>query len=177
MKIMTSHFSKFMLLFVPIAISCLGIELNRTNSVQAQPNAGIILFGSARDSALDYTLDQGRANLIDRYYLTLKPQKFQINEIIVTVPESFKGEFDAQQITVRADGKEQAPESAKWDAKDRKIEVTLKEPIPINRESVLVLSNVRNPYLGGLFQFDARVRSITDVPILRYIGSWVIGID
>jgi Protein of unknown function (DUF2808) len=144
---------------------------------QSQTNAGIILFGSIRDKALDYTLDYGRANLIDRYYLTLKPQKYQINEIIITVPETFKGEFDSQQIRVKFNGKEEIPESARWSEKDRTVEVVLKEPIPVDREAVLILSNVRNPYFGGLFQFDARVRSITDIPILRYIGSWVIGID
>lgn len=165
------------LLLAAICSSFSGEFLSQLNPVQAQPNSGFILFGSARETALDYTLDYGRANLIDRYYLTLKPQKYQINEIIVTVPDIFKGEFDSQQILVRIDGKEQVPESAKWDAKERTIKVTLKDPVPASKESVLILSNVRNPYIGGMYQFDARVRSITDVPILRYIGSWVIGID
>lgn len=143
----------------------------------AQPNAGVILFGKIRDNALDYTLDYGKANITDRYYLTLKPQKLQINEIIITVPETFQGEFDDQNILVRVAGKETKPAKAKWNSKERTIDIEVKEPIPINQEVVLVLSNVRNPYFGGLYQFDARVRSITDLPILRYVGSWVIGID
>jgi hypothetical protein len=176
---MLQKISKIAIALVIIA-SQSAIELfNQSNILPAaaQPNAGIILFGNVRDNALDYTLDYGRANLIDRYYLTVKPQKYQINEVIVTVPETFKGEFDGDQIKVRVNGKEEVPQTAKWNQKERTIEIILKEPIPVDREAVLILSNVRNPYFGGIFQFDARVRSLTDIPILRYIGSWVIGIE
>lgn len=143
----------------------------------AQPNSGIILFGNVKDNALEYVLDYGRSNQNDRYYLELPAQKFQVAQVLVTYPESFNGEFDPSSIDLRINDRNVPLESAKWDKETRRIEVIPKEPIPINKRLKLVLSNVRNPNFGGLYQFDARVLGSDDLPMLRYVGSWVIGID
>ncbi|MGQ9866164.1 MAG: DUF2808 domain-containing protein [Pseudanabaenaceae cyanobacterium] len=143
----------------------------------AQGNAGFIIFGKIRDNALDYNLDSGTANQVDRYFLRLKPQKMAINEILITYPESFQGEFDPKAMAVELDGKPLPLASSQWNRANRTLELVLQEPLPADRAATVVLSNVRNPFFGGLFQFDARVRSITDLPILRYVGSWMIGID
>jgi len=143
----------------------------------AQSNAGFIIFGKIRDNALDYTLDSGISNQVDRYSLRLKPQKIAINEILITYSAGFEGEFDPKSMAVEMDGKPLPLTSSQWNRANRTVELVLKEPIPVDRMATVVLSNVRNPFFGGLFQFDARIRSITDLPILRYIGSWMIGID
>ncbi|MFM6244668.1 MAG: DUF2808 domain-containing protein, partial [Dolichospermum sp.] len=41
----------------------------------------------------------------------------------------------------------------------------------------LVLSNVQNPSFGGVYYFNCRVLSPGDVPLLRYIGTWIISIN
>lgn len=151
--------------------------LTRPDTAQAQQNAGIILWGSAKDKALDYVLDYGRANQIDRYYLEIPAQKFAVSEILVTYPENFTGEFDQSSIDLRVNNKNLPLQSAKWNKEARVVEVVLQEPVPANKPMKLVLSNVQNPTFGGLFQFDARVRGNTDLPMLRYIGSWVIGLQ
>ncbi len=151
--------------------------LTQPEAAEAQQNAGIILWGSAKDKALDYVLDYGRANQTDRYYLDIPAQKYAVSEVIVTYPESFTGEFDQSSIDLRVNNKNVPLTSAKWDKENRVVEVVLQEAVPANKPMKLVLSNVQNPTFGGLFQFDARVRGNTDLPMLRYIGSWVIGLQ
>jgi hypothetical protein len=48
--------------------------------------------------------------------------------------------------------------------------------IPAGEQVEIVLSNVRNPPSGGMYYFNARVESPGDVPLMRYIGTWVVGI-
>jgi hypothetical protein len=147
----------------------------------AQPNAGFILWGSAKDNALDYCLDQGAADRYDRYYLEVKSQKFKVSEVILTYTDQFTGTFDSSGIELRLSsdcrgGKSIPLESAVLDKETRRITVIPKDAIPANTPLRLVLSNVRNPYFGGLFQLDARVMR-ADVPVPVYIGSWIIGIE
>lgn len=163
--------------FAAISLNC-ATSLVTPEPSSAQTNSGIILFGKIRDNALEYRLDAGRANYNgDRYYLDLKPQKFQVSEVLVTYPDYYTGEFDPNSIDLRVNNRNLPLESAKWDKESRVISVIPKEPIPPNKPIQLVLSNVRNPTFGGLFQFDARVKGIDDLPMLRYIGSWMIGLD
>jgi hypothetical protein len=147
----------------------------------AQPNAGFILWGSAKDNALDYCLDQGSADRYDRYYLEVKSQKFKVSEVILTYPEYFTGTFDPSGIELRLSGECRSGniiplESATLDKELRRIVVIPKDPIPANTSVRLVLSNVRNPYFGGLYQLDGRVMR-ADVPVPVYFGSWIVGIE
>ncbi len=143
----------------------------------AQSTSGVILFGKIRDRALEYYLDYGRANQVDRYYLEVPGQDYSVAEIVITYPDTFKGEFDPAGIDLRVGDKKVPLESAKLDAENRVISVVPKDPLAPKRPSKVVLSYVRNPEFGGLYQFDARVKSADAAPIFRYIGSWVIGID
>lgn len=161
---------------VAIGLTCVP-ALTTPDPASAQQNAGIILWGSAKDKALDYVLDYGRSNQIDRYYLDIPAQKVAVSEILVTYPESYTGEFDQTSIDLRVNNRNVPTQSVKWDKDSRIIEVVLQEPVPANKPMKLVLSNVRNPRFGGLFQFDARVRGTNDLPMMRYIGSWVIGLE
>ncbi|MEE3716435.1 DUF2808 domain-containing protein [Tumidithrix elongata RA019] len=160
-------------------ISLVGSVLPQTSF--AQTNAGFILWGNTKDNALDYCLDQGSADRYDRYYLEVKSQKFKVSEVILTYPEHYTGVFDQSGIELRLSsdcrsGKSIPLESATWDKENRRIVVVPKEAVPANTPMRLVLSNVRNPYFGGMFQLDARVMR-ADVPVPVYVGSWIIGID
>jgi len=167
-------------LFV-LSIVCALLPLSAP--LYSQNNAGVILFGNARDVAMDYCLDSGSAGQFDRYYLEIKTQKFKYAEVIVTYPEHFSASFDPTQIELYAtgggdcrSGKPIPLESAKWDKEARRITVVPKEAIPANTPVRLVLSNVRNPNFAGLYQIDAWVLR-ADVPAPVYIGSWILGID
>jgi hypothetical protein len=143
----------------------------------AQTGAGIILFGNVRDSALSYYLDGGRSKQLDRYYLEIPAQKTQISQVIVTYRDNYDGEFDPNAMELRFNDRSLPLQSASWDKENRRIEVITKEPIPAGRSLKLVLSNVRNPFYSGLYQFDARVLGPAELPLLRYVGSWVIGFE
>jgi Protein of unknown function (DUF2808) len=161
---------------------CLAIGLTANSYLAPQPSpaqtgSGIVLFGNVRDKALSYNLDSGRSRSTDRYYLEIPAQKSQVSQFVITYPEHFDGEFDTERMDVRVSDKNVPLESAKWDKNSRRVEVTVKDAIPAGKNITLVLSNVRNPYYGGLYQLDARVIGPSDLPILRYVGSWVIGFE
>jgi hypothetical protein len=143
----------------------------------AQTGSGIILFGNVRDSALSYYLDGGRSKQLDRYYLEIPAQKTQISQVIVTYRDNYDGEFDPNSMELRFNDRSLPLQSTSWDKENRRIEVITKEPIPAGRSLKLVLSNVRNPFYSGLYQFDARVLGPAELPLLRYVGSWVIGFE
>lgn len=140
----------------------------------AQAGSGFILFGDVRDRALNYTLDDGNAKNIDRYFLDLKPQKFKIGEIIINIPETFDGRFDPDRMEVRIKDKPVALRSKKLDMQARRIEFVVAEPVPPNVPVTIVLAGVTNPYFPGIYKFDANLISADDKPLLRYVGSWVI---
>ncbi|AFY75256.1 Protein of unknown function (DUF2808) [Synechococcus sp. PCC 7502] len=156
---------------------CLALGITSAAASLAQTGSGIVLFGNVRDSALSYRLDGGRARQIDRYYLDIPAQKTQISQVIVTYRDNYDGEIDPQSIDLRYNDRNLDLEKASWDKENRRIEVVTKEPIPAGRALKLVLSNVRNPFYAGLYQFDARVMGPAELPLLRYVGSWVIGFE
>ena len=103
-------------------VSCLTLAcaVVSPSVVRAQSNAGFIIFGSAKDNALDYCLDSGNSGRSDRYYLEIKPQKFKVSEVIVTYPDHFNGSFDTSDMKLRVTdqcrgGKDLEIESATWD--------------------------------------------------------------
>ncbi|MDX2256429.1 MAG: DUF2808 domain-containing protein [Pseudanabaenaceae cyanobacterium bins.39] len=161
-------------------ISCLSLAcaVVAPSVVRAQSNSGFILFGGVKDSALDYCLDNGAGGRNDRYYLEIKPQIFQISEVIITYPEHFNGKFDPTDMKLRVTsqcrgGNDLEIASATWDQESRRITIIPKEAIPAKTSLRVVLSNVRNPDFGGFYQFDGRVLR-ADVPVPVYVGSWVI---
>ena len=163
--------------------SCLSIACAIVSPavVRAQSNAGFILFGGVKDSALDYCLDNGTSSRNDRYYLEVRPQSFKVSEVIITYPDHFNGSFDTDDIKLRVTGqcrggKDLEIASATWDKETRRVTVIPKEAIPAKTALRVVLSNVRNPDYGGFYQFDGRVLR-ADVPVPVYIGSWVITLD
>jgi hypothetical protein len=164
-------------------VSCLAVAcaVVSPSVVRAQSNAGFILFGGIKDSALDYCLDNGSSGRSDRYYLEIKPQKFKVSEVIITYPEHFTGSFDTSDMKLRVTdqcrgGKDLEIESATWDKETRRVTIVPKEAIPSKTALRVVLSNVRNPDYSGFYQLDARVMR-ADIPVPVYVGSWVITLD
>jgi hypothetical protein len=172
-------------------VSCLAVAcaVVSPSIVRAQSNAGIILFGSSKEAALDYCLDSGISNRSDRYYLEVKPQKTKISEIIITYNKDINefnernGSFDPSDIKLRVTdqcrgGRDLEIQSATWDKESRRVTVIPKEDVPAKTSLRVVLSNVRNPDYSGFYRFDATVLrndGVGSVPV--YVGSWVITLD
>ncbi|MGM0455661.1 MAG: DUF2808 domain-containing protein, partial [Cyanobacteriota bacterium] len=57
------------------------------------------------------------------------------------------------------------------------IEIYPIEPIAAGNDVEIVFSNVRNPRFGGMYYFNARVFSPGDLPMARYLGTWVLNIS
>ncbi|NEP80679.1 MAG: DUF2808 domain-containing protein, partial [Okeania sp. SIO3B3] len=57
------------------------------------------------------------------------------------------------------------------------VEIYPTEPIPAGNKIEVVFSNVRNPRFGGMYHFNANIRTPGDVPLLRYIGTWLLTIE
>jgi hypothetical protein len=64
-----------------------------------------------------------------------------------------------------------------WDKENRFIEIYPTEPIPAGNNVEVVLSNVQNPSPGGMYHFNVRIRTPGDVPLLRYLGTWLLSIN
>lgn len=158
----------------------------------AQTNPGFTFTwgdGPSRQQQLSYSLDYGTPNAYDRYRLKLGRQERAINRISITYPRYYGGTFDPDAIELRtgADkggflgfggsrGKKVELAEAVWDKESQMIELKPAETIPAGTPVEIVLSNVRNPTTGGMYYFNARVESPGDLPMMRYVGTWVLSI-
>ena len=147
----------------------------------AQSNPGFTLFsGIKSENQLPYLLDfGGQTNSTDRYRLRIPAQKMKlaVAQFAITYPNYYKGTFDTKDVEVRVKGKKVALSEVKWDKEGRVIEIFPQEPVPSGSKVELVLSNVQNPPFGGTFYFNCQVLSPGDVPMLRYLGTWIMTIS
>lgn len=163
---------------------------------QAQSNPGFTFSwgdGPSGKQQLRYVLDYGTPGFNgDRYRLKLGPQKVAISGISITYPDYYDGTFDPKAIEIRVGaessknkgflnfsrdlGKPVALSEVNVDAENRIITLTPTDIIPAGLPVQVVLSNVRNPQTGGMYYFNARISSPGDVPLMRYIGTWVLSI-
>ncbi|MFN6179325.1 MAG: DUF2808 domain-containing protein [Dolichospermum sp.] len=158
--------------------SCLFTGLPVLTWAQGLP--GLTLFsGVENKNQLPYRLDfGGQTNNTDRYILRLpaKKMKLPVAQFAISYPDYYKGTFDTKNIEVRVKGKSVPLSEVKWDEKGGVIQIFPKDPVPAGQKVELVLSNVQNPSFGGVYYFNCRVLSPGDVPLLRYIGTWIISI-
>ncbi|UKO95822.1 DUF2808 domain-containing protein [Nostoc sp. UHCC 0870] len=149
--------------------------------VLAQGGQGFVLFsGIKRENQLPFRLDfGGQTDSIDRYIFRIPPQnmKLAVAQFAVTYPNYYKGSFDPKKIEVRVKGKKVPLSETKWNKESGLIEIFPEEPVPAGSRVELVFSGVRNPAFGGTFYFNCQVLSPGDVPLLRYIGSWIVTIS
>jgi hypothetical protein len=162
-----------------LAISgCLITGMAAVSMAQGLP--GLTIFsGVDREYQLGYRLDyEGRTNFRDRYRLRIPADKMNlaVARFAVSYPETFSGTFDPDRIEVRVRGDSVPLDEVTLDQENRLIEIYPTEPVPAGTRVELVFSNVRNPRLPGTHYFNALVQSPGDVPLLRYVGTWIIGI-
>ncbi|MBD2776411.1 DUF2808 domain-containing protein [Iningainema tapete] len=147
----------------------------------AQSLPGLTLFSGVKgENQLQYRLDfGGQINGWDRYRLRISNKKLRIAvaHFVISYPEYYKGSFDTKNVEVRVKDKKIPLSDVKWDKDNRVIEIFPAEAIPAGNNVEVVLSNVKNPASGGIFYFNCSVQSPGDVPLTRYIGTWIISIS
>jgi len=178
-----------------LAIGSCGLALLPT-AVLAQRNPGLTIFSGIRDRSdiLSYYLDfGGRPNVRDRYRLRIPGNKVElgVSQIAINYPDYYDGEFNTDKIEVHAGGETIPIQEVVLD-RERQIlqiyltvpEATLAElpedapvPPPIEAQTPIEIElPVQNPRWGGTYYFHARLLSPGDVPLPRYVGTWILTI-
>lgn len=164
------------------------VALPAITSAQSNPGFSFVWGdGPGRKQQLGYVLDYGTPrHSSDRYRLKLGRQTMAIDSITVTYPNYFDGEFNEKRITLQESpknkflgfGKTKTIEvsSVKLDPDNRLIEIVPKDPIPSGVPVEVVLAGVQNPRSGGMYYFNGYINSPGDVPLRRYVGTWVMSI-
>lgn len=141
---------------------------------------GFTLFSGVKsENQLPYRLDfGGQTDGWDRYILRIpaKKVKLAIAQFAITYPSHFKGQFDPKSVEIRIKGKKVPLSEVKWEKESGRIDIFPEEPIPAGSKVEVVLSNVKNPSMGGMFYFNCQILSPGDVPLLRYLGTWIVSI-
>jgi hypothetical protein len=162
------------------ATSCLFLGV--APIVQAQ---GLTIFSGVndRDDILDHSFDfGGRPGGRERYRLRIPRKKLDsaVAQIQISYPDYYQGKFNTDDIEVMyGSDYDQSAEVAEviWDEEQHLIQIYLAEPIEADNKIEIKMSNVRNPRFGGTFYFHAQVLAPGDVPLPRYVGTWILGIN
>ncbi len=163
------------------ALACTLVIAGVPILTKAEGLPGFTLFGGPpRDNQLPFRLDYGgNTNGWDRYRLRIpgKKMKLAVAQFSITYPDYYRGEFDTKRIEVRQKGKSLPLQEVTWDKENRIIQIYPVEPVPAGNQVEIVFSNVKNPSFGGMFYFNCQITSPGDVPLLRYLGTWVLTIS
>ncbi|MEA5618173.1 DUF2808 domain-containing protein [Cronbergia sp. UHCC 0137] len=163
------------------AFAVTGFLLTGLPSITWAQGQGFTLFSGVRgEDQLPFRFDfGGQTNSTERYRLEIpaKKMKLAVAQFAITYPNYYKGIFDPQDIEVRIKGKKVALSEVKWDKEGKIIQIFPQEPVPAGSKVELVLSNVQNPPNGGMYYFHCQVLSPGDVPLLRYLGTWILSIS
>lgn len=141
---------------------------------------GLTLWsGVSREDQLPFRLDYGGSpGTWDRYRLKIpsKKMKFAVSQFTISYPNYYNGKFDKNDVQVRVKGKSVPLEEVTWDPDNRIIQIYPQEAVPANNQVELVLGNVKNPNSGGMYYFNCQIQTPGDVPLRRYIGTWILSI-
>lgn len=147
----------------------------------AQSTPGFTLWGGVpREDQLNYYLDfGGRQDAWDRYRLRIPAKKMELGvaQINISYPNYYKGNINKNKIEVIVKGKSVPLQEVNWDKEARIIQIFLKEPIEAGNNVEVVFNEVKNPPIGGIFYFECRILTPGDVPLPRYLGTWVISLN
>jgi Protein of unknown function (DUF2808) len=158
----------------------LGIALSLTPPSWAQGLPGLTIFsGVDRENQLSWRMDyDGVPNVTDRYRLRIpaKKMEFAVEQFSITYPDTYRGRFDTKNVEVKVNGDAVELTDVTWDPENRIIEIYPQTPVPADSRVELVLSQVRNPNRVGTHYFNALVRSPGDLPLMRYVGTWILTI-
>jgi hypothetical protein len=154
--------------------------LGLPTALLAQGLPGVTLFGGPdKANLLNFFLQSGRAGERDRYKLRIPADKLNlaIELISITYPDYYRGKIDPDKIEIRIKDESIALDEVIVDKENHFVEIYPTEPIPAGTKIEIVFSNVRNPTFGGMYHFNANIRTPGDVPMLRYVGTWLLNID
>lgn len=135
--------------------------------------------GVDRKNQLSYRTDFGaQANNWDRYYLRVDGKRLQtaVAEFIISTPDYFNGKFDPRSMEVKVRGRKVPLANTEWDKESRVVRITLQEPIPAGTSAEIILSNVKNP-ATGMYNLNCLTQAPGDIPLPRYIGTWIMSIN
>jgi hypothetical protein len=166
-------------LFLGIALTG-SLLLGLPEAILAQGMPGVTLFGGPEsENLLNFFLQSGRAGERDRYKLRIPADKLNlaVELISITYPDYYRGKLDPDKIEIRIKDEPIALEDVVVDQENYFIEIYPAEPIPAGTKIEVVFSNVKNPTFGGMYHFNANIRTPGDVPMLRYVGTWLLSID
>lgn len=146
----------------------------------AQGLPGFTIFsGVNREDQLSWRMDfDGVPGMQDRYRLRIPAKKMElaVEQFSITYPDTYRGEFDPDAVAVKVDGDEVPLDEVTWDSENRVIDIYPQQPVPAASKVEIVLSHVRNPNRVGMHYFNAMVRSPGDLPLTRYVGTWILSI-
>ena len=146
----------------------------------AQNNPGFTLWsGVARENQLNYYLDYGgQPNGWDRYRFKIPAKKLELGvaQIAISYPDYFDGKFDPKRVEVRVKNKKVPISEVNWNKENHVIQIQLEEAIQAGNSIEIVFSNVKNPPFGGMYYFNAQVMTPGDIPLPRYVGTWILSI-
>ncbi len=166
-------------LFSALAVT-LGLSIGLPLVTMAQSNPGFTLFGGPeRVNELNYRLDSGSAGMWDRYRLRIPASKLNlaVAQVSIIYPDYYRGTFDPDKVEIRIKNESVPLDEVVWDRENHFLEIYPAEPIPAGNKIEVVLHNVKNPRFGGMYYFNANIRTPGDVPLMRYIGTWVLSIE
>lgn len=152
-----------------------------TGAVVAQGLPGLTLFGGVEDGyELGYRLDnQGRSNRFDRYRLRIPTDKmeFAVSRFTITYPDNYRVNFDVEDVEfeLKVNGDQVVIDEVTWNEEDRVIDIYPQVNVPANSRVEVVMNNIRNPR-AGFYYFNAFVYSQGDLPMGRYVGTWILNL-
>jgi Protein of unknown function (DUF2808) len=159
--------------------SCL--VTNIPTAARADSLPGFTLFsGVEQGNQLSYRLDSGNRNITDRYRLKIPGSKINslgAAQIQIAYPDYYKGKFDEKSIEVFVGDKSIPVQAARWDRENNNIQIDLAQQIKTKGEIEVVLGNVQNPDGAGTYYFDCLVKSSSEFPLARKVGTWILSID
>jgi hypothetical protein len=149
--------------------------------VRSQSLPGFTLFSGVDPSnQLSYRLDSGNRNATDRYRLKIPGSKINrlgAAQIQISYPDYYKGKFDDKAIEVFVGDKQIPVQSVVWNRENQTLQIDLAQRLKTKADIEVVLSNVQNPDGAGMFYFTCQVKSSSEFPLARYIGTWIVSID
>jgi hypothetical protein len=174
---------KVRLVLATLLVGSLGVGIPKVASGQQLPGFTII-GGPEQKNQLNFFLESGKAeDDSDRYHLRIPADKMKVAaaRFVIDYPDYYDGEFNVDRVEVlvgTGDNRKSVEiDEVIWEPENHVIEIYPVEPVPAGKKVELKFSDVDNPDFGGMYYFNARIESPGDVPLLRYVGTWVLTID
>jgi hypothetical protein len=143
---------------------------------------------------LPYFLDRGIVNQQDRYMLMIRAKDLDTAamQVTVTYPDHFTqmgARFQDTSVHLaycdrigsvlsRSRCNKRIPMAdVVVDRENGRIDFFPETPIPAGSNVAVIIDQVFNPRNQGMFQFNVSTISPGDLPLAKYVGSWVVSID